>query len=108
MNKGLFSFKHGDSPVFIKWNWKSTTMKYIWESSDVVMGRRVTSYNGAENYIISWCTVGVRISNTLHLVSGRDGMVIGPFTIEQITHHLNENEFMPQSIDPNKRTPLNP
>ena len=80
-------------------------MNYIWEHGDIVMGRRITSHNSAENYVMGYTyDEGTKY---YRIISGRDGAVSQRFhTRKCLADHLNECGFRPLTINPNERPPL--
>ena len=80
-------------------------MNYIWVHGDIVMGRRITSHNSAENYVIGY-THDNEIKS-YRIISGRDGQVSQRFDTRQcLAEYLNTGGYRPLSINPNERPPL--
>ena len=80
-------------------------MKFQWEEEDLVFGRRLTSSNSAENYILGY--VRIAKDNVYCLLSGRDGQV-NQLSVDKAkaVALLNQYQYQPLTIDPDDRVPL--
>lgn len=80
-------------------------MKYIWEEQDIHTGRRVSSWNRAEDYIVGFDPSihsekqGGPGKPAFALISLRDGMIVAKDLSRQgLVDHLNKGGYRPNSI----------
>ena len=74
-------------------------MKYTWEQQDIIVGRRVSSHNRAENYIIVY-TVGTGLDR-YGCASLEDGMIwlAATKTRAEVAAEFNKAGMRPDSVD---------
>ncbi len=75
-------------------------MKFIWEPQDIVAGRRMESYNGAEQYLLSYRILQPEgKEGTFSLTSLIDGMTINlDLTHEEMAASLNDGGYRPLAV----------
>lgn len=77
-------------------------MKYIWEEQDIHTGRRVSSWNRAEDYLVGYdASIHSEADGkpSFALISLIDGMIVAKGMSRQgLVDHLNKGGYRPNSI----------
>ena len=76
-------------------------MRYTWEIQDIIPGRRMSSHNRAEGYVVIY-SVGTG-PKRYGVASLSDGMLwLNPcYTLEEVAEHLNKVGMVPDNVDDN-------
>lgn len=80
------------------WKDHSCRMKFTWEPEDIKAGRKVC-YNKKKSVIAWKCADDDSVHQLYYLCSFEtDGMIVGPYVIEELSRVLNEQPYTPESV----------